>query len=110
MTVQSMSEFQSAPGSMSRENCQGWVFPASEDVSIRSRLDEPGERADRRPAGIGREVSIRSRLDEPGELVRRSGATAVFVFQSAPGSMSRENPTKPRTGRSNRSFNPLPAR
>ena len=37
------------------------------------------------------EVSIRSRLDEPGERASWEGAQHVHEFQSAPGSMSREN-------------------
>ena len=37
-------------------------------------------------------VSIRSRLDEPGERRSMWNGTSGARFQSAPGSMSRENP------------------
>ena len=60
--------FQSAPGSMSRENMLAARIAAAENP-----------------------VSIRSRLDEPGERERVWALTPVAVFQSAPGSMSREN-------------------
>ena len=65
--------FQSAPGSMSRENRR-----------IRQHT-EPGQA-----------VSIRSRLDEPGELGRLECLDrGRQMFQSAPGSMSRENSKPP---------------
>ena len=74
---------------MSRENKAARPKPpAPANVSIRSRLDEPGEHRglgwDR---GRDEEVSIRSRLDEPGELKDRLAV--------------RPHP---------KSFNPLPAR
>ena len=55
---------------MSRENVIvfGHKF-VQRKVSIRSRLDEPGERAIFEQNGGAGEVSIRSRLDEPGEQV-----------------------------------------
>ena len=55
-------------------------------------------------------VSIRSRLDEPGELARDRFAQHHKQFQSAPGSMSRENHGTRPGGPGDRSFNPLPAR
>ena len=109
-------KFQSAPGSMSRENGEGpRTGPPRLAVSIRSRLDEPGELLEREPDRPAEGVSIRSRLDEPGEPLFRAfcggrGAVSirsrldepgerhaprtadpVELFQSAPGSMSREN-------------------
>ena len=105
-----------------------------DEVSIRSRLDEPGERAPERLKRSVRPVSIRSRLDEPGERAICCCPTPYFEFQSAPGSMSRENLAKTNVGangtvfqsapgsmsRENRAwvvggvlffcFNPLPAR
>ena len=78
--------FQSAPGSMSRENPFPISYPAGSSVSIRSRLDEPGE-----PTAY-----------QPGRSPR--------VFQSAPGSMSRENWDSSHNPHKPPSFNPLPAR
>ena len=60
--------FQSAPGSMSRENSVNLGHGIALRVSIRSRLDEPGEPRTGHEAARLAEVSIRSRLDEPGEL------------------------------------------
>ena len=60
-------EFQSAPGSMSRENNPRSWPPLDSSVSIRSRLDEPGEQSLGRMVRSDGRVSIRSRLDEPGE-------------------------------------------
>ena len=61
--------FQSAPGSMSRENALFRAFCGGRGA-----------------------VSIRSRLDEPGERPNYVEPFAGSLFQSAPGSMSRENP------------------
>ena len=55
-------------------------------------------------------VSIRSRLDEPGELDNLPCATKTPMFQSAPGSMSRENGLSRGCKMQYRCFNPLPAR
>ena len=104
-------QFQSAPGSMSRENVprrrRDHPF---QQVSIRSRLDEPGE-LQMIVASIASEVvSIRSRLDEPGERNPSNESTDCHKFQSAPGSMSRENKQNPADSRQRKSFNPLPAR
>ena len=40
-------------------------------------------------------VSIRSRLDEPGEPYLQYTEANTNKFQSAPGSMSRENSSRP---------------
>ena len=114
--IEALNKFQSAPGSMSRENGAADAgVTAGGRVSIRSRLDEPGERRLRKYLYRFCNVSIRSRLDEPGErwaIVVDSACTSVSIrsrldepgepeeessvlikltFQSAPGSMSREN-------------------
>ena len=126
--------FQSAPGSMSRENEEHEMELGHDDVSIRSRLDEPGERDvvvvgnrpfvfQSAPGSMSREntvtytwgayvnqVSIRSRLDEPGEPDPGRYILVVAAFQSAPGSMSRENASMRSAVTATASFNPLPAR
>ena len=54
---------------MSRENVVSTGLPLAGAVSIRSRLDEPGELGGPAQVRQAAVVSIRSRLDEPGEPV-----------------------------------------
>ena len=103
--------FQSAPGSMSRENAQpGDDADGASDVSIRSRLDEPGERF-RRPWSVAGSMF----QSAPGSMSRENrpdltGTSASREFQSAPGSMSRENRQIQQALAELGCFNPLPAR
>ena len=105
--------FQSAPGSMSRENvlAAGQHHDAAEEVSIRSRLDEPGE-----PFGRQLFEALDGMFQSaPGSMSRENRDGVPFSasfgrFQSAPGSMSRENIEELARAVKRRRFNPLPAR
>ena len=81
---------------------------SSGTVSIRSRLDEPGERLDHGHIELHLVVSIRSRLDEPGELFAAEGSDRTGLFQSAPGSMSRENVSMEHKAREIKTFQSAP--
>ena len=104
--------FQSAPGSMSREN--GCRLPQLKSVT-RSFQSAPGSMS--RENGMPRMANSCASVFQsaPGSMSRENAAEKEAervrnLFQSAPGSMSRENRPAIRHPQADRCFNPLPAR